>query len=89
MVHKVAAMENTPKFVPKFSFNPFKMNVWVIKHNLAAGVQSKLRFYSYFVFNFLLGYRQFCKMFAHFYQFITCIYNEIVCKALALTGTFK
>ena len=37
-------MEDTPKFVPKFYFNPLKMNVWVVKLNLAAGIQSKLLF---------------------------------------------
>ena len=44
LVQKVASMEDTPKFIPKFSFNPVKMNVWVIKNNLAAGIQSILQF---------------------------------------------
>ena len=44
MVLEVANMEDTPKFVTKLSFNPVEIIVWVIKHDLAAGIQSTLEF---------------------------------------------
>ena len=89
LFHKVANMKDTPKFVPKLSFNPVKRDVWVIRHNLAAGIQSTLILESYLVFIFHWGYNQICKMFTHFHYFFTCLFNEIVHKNLALMGTFK
>ena len=44
LAQKVAIMDDIPKFVPKFSCNPVNINVWAIKHNLASGFQSKVRF---------------------------------------------
>ena len=41
--------DNTPKFVPKFSFNPFKRMFWIIKHNFAPGIQSILQLWPYLV----------------------------------------
>ena len=79
LVHKVAIMEDKPKFVPKFSFNPVKINVFS-------------QYYDSNHISFLIfywGYRQFCKVFAHFYQLFTCLSNKNVCKTLALAGTCK
>ena len=89
LFHKVARMKDASNIAPKFSFNFVKMNVWVIKHYLAAGIQSILVFKPYFNLIFYWGYRPLCKKFAHFYQFFTCLINEIVCKTFALASTFK
>ena len=87
LVHKVASMLDTPNFVPKFSFNPVKMNYLGYQTQSCSWCSVNITIVA--IFRFFLVYRQLSKVFAHFYHFFTCLFNEIACKTLALADTFK
>ena len=79
-----------------FSINQVRKIFWVVKHNLAAGVQPILlkprAFRSHkhlFCIFFNSGHRYCCKMLAYFHQFFTCLINELVSKTLTSAASFE
>ena len=82
-------MEDTPKFVPKFSFNSAKMNVLGYQTKSCSWYSVKVTIVAIFRFYFFIGaIDSFVKCLHIFYQFFTCSFNEIICKTLRLAGTF-